>query len=45
MIDPKDPVPRKEDGSVDIAEMNKQNCPDVANGGREEDCQDNDEGA
>jgi DnaJ-class molecular chaperone len=32
-------------GRVDIDAMNRANCPDVLHGGREEDCQDNDEGA
>ena|ERR1700677_2474313 len=32
-------------GRVDIEAMNKANCPDVEHGGREEDCQDSDEGA
>lgn len=38
-------IPRRPDGRVDIAAMNAANCPDVDHGGREEDCQDNDEGA
>lgn len=37
--------PTKPDGSLDIEAMNRLNCPDVEHGGREEDCQDNDEGA
>ena len=38
-------IPRRPDGRVDIDAMNAMNCPDVDHGGREEDCQDNDEGA
>jgi hypothetical protein len=46
MHDPKkEKFPTKPDGTLDIEKMNEANCPDVAHGGREEDCQDNDEGA
>ena len=50
MTDPNKEVPKPNfptlpDGSVDIDAMNRANCPDVAHGGREEDDQDNDEGA
>ena len=50
MADPdrqKDPhaIPRRADGRADIDAMNRANCPDVNHGGREEDDQDNDEGA
>ena len=37
--------PTLPNGSIDIGATNRANCPDVAHGGREEDCQDNDEGA
>lgn len=37
--------PTLPNGRVDIKAMNQANCPDVEHGGREEDCQDNDEGA
>lgn len=42
---PNSSIPRRPDGRVDITAMNAANCPDVDHGGREEDCQDNDEGA
>ena len=42
---PEQNIPRRPDGSLDVEAMNRLNCPDIAHGGREEDCQDNDEGA
>lgn len=45
MNTPKPEFPTKPDGTVDLEKMNEENCPDVEHGGREEDCQDNEEGA
>lgn len=46
MIDPNKPnFPVDETGKLDVNATNSDNCPDVEHGGREEDCQDNEEGA
>ena len=42
---PKPNFPTMPNGRIDIDEMKRTNCPDIEHGGREEDCQDNEEGA